>query len=121
MHSTSSSVFGALSSNMSMLMHSSSDDEGFLDADETQRDLRPRPSPTSVLNKSKTQIVLPPPSAEGHKGGASVGNVSNVSPTAAGFSMSQPGSPGSLRLRSDHEDHLGDMESLHFDHDLDIS
>ena len=51
-----------------MLMRSSSDDEGFLDADETRRDLRPRPSPASVLNKSETQIVPPPPSAEGHKG-----------------------------------------------------
>ena len=107
-HSTSSSVFGAPPSNMSMLMHSSSntDDEGFLDADETRRDLRPHP---------------PPPSAGGHEGDASAGNVSNVSPTTAGFSMSQPGSPGSLRLRSDHEDHLGDMESLHLDHDSDLS
>jgi len=35
------------------------------------------------------------------------------------FSMSQPGSPGSLKLRSDHEDHLGDMESLHFDPEFD--
>ena len=37
----------------------------------------------------------------------------------ANFSTSQPGSPGSLRLRSDHEDHLGDMESLHFDEESD--
>ena len=86
-----------------MLTHSSlnSDGEGFLDADETRRDLRPRTSPTSVFNKSKTEILPPLPSAESHEGDASVGNVPNVLPTTAGFSMSKPGSPGSLRLRSD--------------------
>ena len=122
-HSASSSVFGVPPSNMSLLMNSSpnSDDEGFLEADETRRDLRPHPSPTFVFNKSTTQIFPPPSSAEGHEEDASVGNVSNVTPTTANFSISQPGSPGSLRLRSDHEDHLGDMESLHFDHDFDLS
>lgn len=115
-HSTSSSVFGVPPSNMSLLMHSSpnSDDEGLLDADETRRDICPHPP------KNETQIFLPPPTSGGnHRKGASVGNISNISPTTANFSMSQPGSPGSLRLRSDHEDHLGDMESLHFDPELD--
>ena len=108
--SAASSIFGVPPSNMSMLIHSSPDpgDEGLLDADETRRSFYPKPLPSR-----KAQTF---PSVET---GGSVGNVSNVSPTTANFSMSQPGSPGSLRLRSDHEDHLGDMESLHFDGDLD--
>lgn len=116
---SASSVFGAPPSNMSLLMHSSpnSEDEGLLDADETRRDLRPHPPSTFIFDKSKARIFpQPPPTLGGNHGkGALAGNLSNVSPTTANFSMSQPGSPGSLRLRSDHEDHLGDMESLHFD------
>ena len=112
-HSASSSIFGAPPSNMSLLMHSApnSDDEAFRDADSTRRDLRPQPSP---FKKSKAQTF---PSSLGRD--TPVGNISNISPTTANFSMSQPGSPGSLRLRSDHEDHLGDMESLHFDQEFD--
>ena len=116
-HSTaSSSIFGVPPSNMSMLMHSSpdSDDEGLLDADETRRDFRPDPSPTFTFKK--TQVF---PSVGRHGKDASVGNISSASPTTVNFSMSQPESPGSLRLRSDHEDHLGDMESLHFDGEFD--
>ena len=111
--STASSIFRVPPSNMSMLMHSSpsSDDEGILDADETRRDFHPHATPKFAFKK--TQVF---PSFGNH---GSVGNISNVSPTTANFSMSQPESPGSLRLRSDHEDHLGDMESLHFDGDLD--
>ena len=112
-HSAASSIFRVPPSNMSMLMHSSSnsDDEGLLDADETRRDFRPHPSPGFVFEKAQP---FPPTGKD-----ASVGNISNASPTTANFSMSQPGSPGSLRLRSDHEDHLGDMESLHFDGESD--
>ena len=110
-HSASSSVFRVPPSNMSMLMHSSpnSDDEG---PDLTRHDLHLQPSQTFVLQKaqSQAQIFLP---------GGNHGNAPNISPTTVNFSISQPGSPGSLRLRSDHEDHLGDMESLHFDRDLD--
>ena len=110
-HSASSSVFRVPPSNMSMLMHSSpnSDDEG---PDLTRRDLHLQPSQTFVFQKaqSQAQIFLP---------GGNHGNAPNISPTTVNFSISQPGSPGSLRLRSDHEDHLGDMESLHFDRDLD--
>ena len=112
-HSAASSVFRVPPSNMSMLMHSSSnsDDEGLLDGDETRRNFHPHPSPKFVFEKA--QPFLPTGKD------TSVGNVSNASPTTANFSMSQPGSPGSLRLRSDHEDHLGDMESLHFDGESD--
>jgi hypothetical protein len=121
-HSTSSSVFGAPPSNMSMLMHSSpnSDDEGLLDADETRRDLRPHLPSTYTLS-SRAQILSPPPISSGNHGkdAPSALTVSNISPTTVNFSMSQPGSPGSLRLRSDHEDHLGDMESVHFDREFD--
>lgn len=102
-HSAASSVFRVPPSNMSMLMHSSptSDDEGLLDADLTRRDLGLQPSQPFVFQK------------------ASHGNLSSISPTTVTFSVSQPGSPGSLRLRSDHEDHLGDMESLHYDGESD--
>ncbi|KAF9647361.1 hypothetical protein BDM02DRAFT_3188027 [Thelephora ganbajun] len=115
-HSITSSVFGVPPSNMSMLMHSSpnSDDEGSLGEDETRRDLRPHPSPTFIFKKTQTS-----PHVANHGKDVSTGNVSNVSPTTVNFSMSQPGSPGSLRLSSDHEDHLGDMESLHFDGEFD--
>ena len=113
-HSAASSVFRVPPSNMSMLMHSSpnSDDEGRLDTDTTRRDLHPRSSQTVLFQKSQSQsqVFLP---------GGNHGSVSNISPTTVNFSISQPGSPGSLRLRSDHEDHLGDMESVHFDRDLD--
>ena len=117
-HSASSSVFGAPPSNMSMLMHSSpnSDDEGLLDADETRREISIRPPATFIFSKSKSQNF--PQSLTSGKD-TSAGTVLNISPTTANFSMSQPGSPGSLRLRSDHEDHLGDMDSLHFDRELD--
>jgi len=110
-HSTaSSSIFGVPPSNMSLLMHSSpnSDDEDLLEADETRRDFHSHPTPKFAFKE--TQLF---PSA------GSAGNVSNASPTTVNFSMSQPGSPGSLRLRSDHEDLLGDMESLHFDAEFD--
>ena len=120
-HSASSSVFGAPPSNMSLLMHSSpnSEDEGLLDADETRRDLCSHRPSAFILSKSKTQIFPPPPTPGGdHRKDPSVGAVLNVSPTTVNFSMSQPGSPGSLRLRSDHEEHLGDMESLHFDREF---
>ena len=123
-HSSTSSIFRVPPSNMSMLMHSSpnSDDEGLLDADETRRDLHLHPTPTFIFKKSQTQTQTFPPSplAGNHgKEHGSIGNVSSVSPTTVNFSMSQPGSPGSLRLRSDHEDHLGDMESLHFGGEFD--
>ena len=124
-HSSTSSIFRVPPSNMSMLMHSSpnSDDEGLLGADETRRDLRPHPTPTSILKKSQGQTQIFPPTTplagnHGRENG-SIGNVSSISPTTVNFSMSQPGSPGSLRLRSDHEDHLGDMESLHFGGEFD--
>ena len=112
-HSAASSIFKVPPSNMSLLMHSSpnSDDEGLLDADSTRRDIRPQSSQTPTF---RTQSRIFPGGNHG-----SLGNVSNISPTTANFSMSQPGSPGSLRLRSDHEDHLGDMESLHFDGESD--
>lgn len=118
-HSTSSSVFGVPPSNMSLLMHSSpnSDDEGLLDADETRRDPRPHPLSKFILNTSGARIF--PTSGGDHGKDPLAGNISNLSPTTANFSMSQPGSPGSLRLRSDHEDHLGDMESVHFDRESD--
>ena len=38
----------------------------------------------------------------------------NVSPTTAGFLMSRPGSPGSLRLRSDHEDGISGIGEFAF-------
>ena len=108
--STASSIFGVPPSNMSMLMRSSpnSEDEGGLDANPTTRhDLHSQPSSqTFVFQTAQT-------------GGIHGNGLSNISPTTVNFSISQPGSPGSLRLRSDHEDHLGDMESLHFDGDLD--
>ena len=108
-HSAASSIFRVPPSNMSLLMHSSpnSDDEGLLDADSTRRDIRPEISQTFVFKKTQVQTQV------------SVGNVPDISPTTVNFSMSQPGSPGSLRLRSDHEDHLGDMESVHFDGESD--
>lgn len=111
-HSAASSIFRVPPSNMSMLMRSSpnSDDEGLLDADETRRDLRPESSQTFVFKKTPTQTFP----LGNHGKDVSLGNVPDVSPTTVNFSMSQPGSPGSLRLRSDHEDHLGDMESVHF-------
>ena len=108
--SAASSIFGVPPSNMSMLIPSS-DDEGLLDADETRRDFYPQPPPSR-----KAQTF---PSVGNRGRDTPVGNVSNISPTTANFSMSQPGSPGSLRLRSDHEDHLGDMESVNFDGELD--
>ena len=112
-HSAASSIFRVPPSNMSMLMNSSpsSDDEGLLDADSTRRDIRPEPSQTSAFKKTQAQTF----SLGNHGKDVSLGNVPSISPTTANFSMSQPGSPGSLRLRSDHEDHLGDMESVHFD------
>jgi hypothetical protein len=118
-HSPASSVFRVPPSNMSMLMRSSpnSDDEGPLDADSTRRDLRPQPSPAFAPKKAQARTWIFP--AESHRRGASVGTVPNISPTTADFSMSQPESPGSLRLRSEHEDHLGDMESVHFDGEFD--
>ena len=118
--SAASSVFGAPPSNMSLLMNSSpnSEDEGFPDPDETRRDLRPHPSLSSTLNKGKTQILPLSPSGN-HEKDTSLGNVSTISPTTVNFSMSQPGSPGSLKLRAEHEDHLEDMESLHFDPEFD--
>ena len=105
--SAASSIFGVPPSNMSMLMNSSpnTDDEGLLEGDLTRRDLHPQGLPTFAFKNSG---IFPP-----------AGNLSNVSPTTASFSASQPESPGSLRLRSDHEDHLGDMESLHFERDFD--
>lgn len=111
-HSAASSIFRVPPSNMSMLMNSSpsSDDDGLYDADDTRRDIHPQPSMTFVFKKNQTQTQTLSPLA---------GDVSNISPTTANFSMSQPESPGSLRLRSDHEDHLGDMESLHFDGESD--
>ena len=114
--SAASSVFGVPPSTMSMLMHSSSnsDDDGPLDADETRRGLRPQPPAKSSFN---AQVF--PPSDGNHGKDTLAGTASNVSPTTVNFSMSQPGSPGSLRLRAEHEDHLGDMESLHFDQESD--
>ena len=120
-NSASSSVFGAPPSNMSLLMNSSpnSDDEGLLDADGTRRDFRSHLPPTFTLNERKTRTFPPPPTpGRSHAKDPPAGNVPNISPTTANFSMSQPGSPGSLRLRSEHEDHLGDMESLHFDREF---
>ena len=119
--STESSIFRVPPSNMSLLMHSSpnSDDEGLLDADSTRRDFHPHSSPTFVFKKSQTPTQAFPLAGNYGNGTASNGNISSVSPTTVNFSMSQPGSPGSLRLSSDHEDHLGDMESLHFDGESD--
>ena len=114
--SAASSVFGVPPSNMSMLMNSSpnTDDEGLLEGDLTRREMGKQPLPTFAFKNSE---IFPAAGKYGKDG--SVGNVSDVSPTTASFSVSQPESPGSLRLRSDHEDHLGDMESLHFDRDFD--
>jgi hypothetical protein len=107
--SISSSVFQAPPSNMSML---NDDDEeampprsGGLSTDSAS------PSPTLVFSKLQHAVVPHSQSLSSPLG--------SISPTTANFSHVQD-SPNSLRLLSDHEDHLGDMASLDLHADLDM-
>ncbi|KAH7924115.1 hypothetical protein BV22DRAFT_1120398 [Leucogyrophana mollusca] len=61
-------------------------------------------SVSTYTSSTPTHIPIPVPT---HSSAA------NISPTTANFSMTEmTGSPGSLQLRPEHEQHLGDMASL---------
>lgn len=124
--STPSSVFAILPSNMSMLMNEEGDDEQ-LDGSGVYSTASPPASPTLVLPllpKQQSQQSYQQPHASprrlvGHVADKSISSLTgNISPTTANFSMmSTPGSPGSLNLRPEHEQHLGDMITLNLDGD----
>ena len=100
-HSTSSSIFPVLPSNMSMLLN----DEGALDHGSTRSTRSVSPSSTIP-----GQSQLPGQELyETHLRRTS--STGNISPTTANFSM-MTGSPGSLHLRPEHEQLLGDMPTL---------
>lgn len=68
------------------------------------------PSPTLVVGR---------PFVKGQSGHhRTTSSVGNISPTTANFSI-MTGSPGSLNLRPEHEDMLGDMPTLHLYGDYD--
>lgn len=102
-HSTSSSIFPIVPSNMSMLLH----DDGAPDTMVGRSTRSVSPSPIIP------GIPLPGKPSQGpydthHRTSSSTGN---ISPTTANFSM-MTGSPGSLCLRPEHERLLGDMPTL---------
>ncbi|KAI5118786.1 hypothetical protein M0805_005016 [Coniferiporia weirii] len=126
--STASSVFPTLPSNMSMLLHDEADlahehehgfAGGYASPGPSSR-CSPPPSPTPIINRfvsssstatvgkrmdKRTSRRAPRPSVSSIGSGASMsGDISVLS--------SLPGSPTSLRLRPEHEEHLGDMMSL---------
>lgn len=128
-HSNTSSIFPAPPSNMTMLL----DDEGITlssrsSADNSHFHFQSSRSPTSasskLLSTPKTKshsrsssASSPPPvtfkdlSNAVHYPNQSVTSGVDISPTTAEFSM-VTGSPRSLFLRPEHEQLLGDMESL---------
>jgi len=120
-HSNTSSIFPAPPANMTMLL----DDEGLSLSNRSSADpsLQSR-SPTTASSKplltpkatshsrSSSVSSLPPVTFKTLSGAGHYPNKSaNISPTTADFSM-VTGSPSSLFLRPEHEQLLGDMESL---------
>jgi len=106
--SVSSSVFQGPPSTMSML--NDDDDEEVPEDSAAFSAESPPPSPTLVFGKVQPRVV--------HAQGPSVSSsFAGSSPTTANFTVQD--SPTSLRLLSDHEDHLGDMASLDLRGDFD--
>ncbi|THG96568.1 hypothetical protein EW145_g7755 [Phellinidium pouzarii] len=109
--STASSVFPALPSNMSMLLH----DDGDIEHDHTAgyvssshaRSQNSSPQPTPVLYRMDKRTGR-------HAGKPSVSSVGSGASLSGEMSIlsSLPGSPTSLRLRPEHEKHLSDMISF---------
>lgn len=106
--SVSSSVFRGPPSTMSML-NDDEDDEELPQASAALSNESPPPSPTLVFRKMGDAAHEPSHSMSS--------SFSNASPTTANFTSQD--SPTSLRLLSDHEDHLGDMASLDLRGDFD--
>ncbi|RPD58644.1 hypothetical protein L226DRAFT_572840 [Lentinus tigrinus ALCF2SS1-7] len=118
--SGTSSVFATLPSNMSMIMQEegvSPESFGAMSMNSSS----PPGSPTMVyarLNGASPSSIPKAPSsrAYSHRANRSVSSAGNISPTTASFSI-MTGSPGSLNLRPEHEQHLGDMTPLDLDAD----
>ncbi|KLO18670.1 hypothetical protein SCHPADRAFT_993340 [Schizopora paradoxa] len=110
--STSSSLFPTLPSNMSMLLHDSDDADAntaglYSRFQSRSRSTSQPPSPTMQLTQ---QSPLP---GRGHRSKPSVASIESLLSSDGDVTqLSIPGSPGSLRLRPEHEKHLGDMMSL---------
>ncbi|KAK7033938.1 hypothetical protein VNI00_012565 [Paramarasmius palmivorus] len=106
--SASSSVFPAPPPEMTMLLQ---EDHQLSDHSMTGYASSYEPgSPTIAIPLSKRISGV-----NGHRRNASI---TSISPTTANFSMMSggTGSPGSLCLRPEHEQHLGDMDSLDLGH-----
>ncbi|KAJ7139833.1 hypothetical protein C8R44DRAFT_765542 [Mycena epipterygia] len=100
--SSSSSIFHAPPSNMSLLLHEEGANSNSSDVDE--RSASAGASPTMV------QPRIDASSMRVHRGNKSITSMASMTPTSPNASML--GSPRSLLLRPEHEVHLGDMESL---------
>ena len=122
-HSNTSSIFPAPPANMTMLL----DDEGlslsnrsstepsqlhFQSRSPTTAPSNPLLTPKATSHSRSSSVSSPPVTFKNLPGAGYYPNKSaNISPTTADFSM-VTGSPGSLFLRPEHEQLLGDMESL---------
>ncbi|ESK91559.1 hypothetical protein Moror_2554 [Moniliophthora roreri MCA 2997] len=100
-YSSASSNFPAPPPEMTMLMQEDHDSQGY--------------SSTSSYEPGSPTIGVPLSKRPAHRRDASI---TSISPTTANFSMMSggTGSPRSLCLRPEHEQHLGDMDSLDLGH-----
>ncbi|KAI0692251.1 hypothetical protein C8T65DRAFT_745233 [Cerioporus squamosus] len=116
--SATSSVFATLPSNMSMIMQEDGvSPDSF--AAMSMNSSSPPGSPTMVFARvhgTSPGSMPKAPSSRGfsHRANLSISSAGNISPTTASFSI-MTGSPGSLNLRPEHEQHLGDMPPLDLD------
>ncbi|KAJ7102215.1 hypothetical protein B0H15DRAFT_984379 [Mycena belliarum] len=97
--STSSSIFPAPPSNMSMLLH----EDGANSSDVEEHS---GASPTMMLPRAPAS----PGRGQQHQANRSIASVGSMATTSGNASIL--GSPRSLLLRPEHEVHLGDMDSL---------
>lgn len=110
MSSTNSSIFPVPPNNMSMLL--------LEDGDDLDRYALFSNRSHSLLSLSPPSPAIPIPghnnnSRSDHAPNNSMSSAGNISPTTANFSMTEAtGSPTSLHLRSEDEEHLGDLASL---------
>ncbi|TFK83496.1 hypothetical protein K466DRAFT_554987 [Polyporus arcularius HHB13444] len=111
--STSSSVFASLPSNMSMIMQEDgASPDAF--ASMSMNSSSPPGSPTMVFARPGSIPKASSSRGFSHRANMSASTAGSISPTTANFSI-MTGSPGSLNLRPEHEQHLGDMTPLDLD------
>ena len=125
--STSSSVFPNLPQNMSLLMYKATmhDRPGLSSSPPPPSSLtRGMPQHSSLFSVDRNSggggrghaahnYTHPHPHAYARHTSSLSSETANISPTIAGFSMTEiPGSPSSLQRQPEHELHLGDMPSL---------